>query len=391
MSKKLIRITTVPMALKYLLKGQMSFMSNNGFDVIMISADGHELNGVIESEKCKHYIVPFTRKITIIKDLYATYKLYRILIREKPDIVHTHTPKAGIVGMLASYFAGVPARLHTVAGLPLVETTGFKRVILNFVEWLTYRCSTMVYPNSLGLKEIILKKRFTTKKKLRVIGNGSSNGIDTSYFDSELFSSLENDTLKSELGVESNDFVFIYVGRVVSDKGINELVEAFGRFCLLEKDIKLLIVGPLEDELDPLNEKTKLLIKNNVKIISLGYQDDVRPYFAISDSLVFPSYREGFPNVVMQAGAMGLPSIVSDINGCNEIIENNVNGLVIKVKSVHAIYDAMMKITSDKYLINKLRLNSRDYIKIKYRREAFWGMLLNEYDGLIKDATNNQL
>jgi len=389
MNKKLIRITTAPMALKYLLKGQMSFMSKNGFDVIMISADGQELNDVIESEKCKHFIVPFTRKITIIKDLYATYKLYRILIREKPDIVHTHTPKAGIVGMLASYFARVPARLHTVAGLPLVETTGFKRFILNFVERLTYRCSTMVYPNSFGLKEIILKNRFTTKNKLRIIGNGSSNGIDTSYFDSELFSSLENNTLKSELGVEINDFVFIFVGRVVSDKGINELVEAFDRFCLLEQDIKLLIVGPLEDELDPLNEQTKLLINNNVKIISVGYQHDVRPYFAISDSLVFPSYREGFPNVVMQAGAMGLPSIVSDINGCNEIIVNNINGLIIRVKSVQTIYDAMIKITSDKYLFNKLRLNSRDSIKIKYEREAFWGMLLNEYEDLIKVITNN--
>ena len=379
MNKKLIRITTAPMALKYLLKGQMSFMSKNGFDVIMISADGQELNDVIESEKCKHFIVPFTRKITIIKDLYATYKLYRILIREKPDIVHTHTPKAGIVGMLASYFARVPARLHTVAGLPLVETTGFKRFILNYVEQLTYRCSTMVYPNSFGLKEIILKNRFTTKNKLKIIGNGSSNGIDTSYFDSELFSSLENNTLKSELGVEINDFVFIFVGRVVSDKGINELVEAFDRFCLLEQDIKLLIVGPLEDELDPLNEQTKLLINNNVKIISVGYQHDVRPYFAISDSLVFPSYREGFPNVVMQAGAMGLPSIVSDINGCNEIIVNNNNGLIIRVKSAPAIYDAMIKITSDKHLFNKLRLNSRKSITFKYDRDVYWDLLLNEY------------
>ena len=379
MNKKLIRITTIPMALKYLLQGQMSFMGKNGYDVIMISADGQELNDVIENEKCKHFIVPFTRKITIIKDLYATYKLYRILIREKPDIVHTHTPKAGIVGMLASYFARVPARLHTVAGLPLVETTGFKRFILNYVEQLTYRCSTMVYPNSFGLKEIILKNRFTTKNKLKIIGNGSSNGIDTSYFDPELFFSLENNTLKSELGVESNDFVFIFVGRVVSDKGINELVEAFDRFCILEQDIKLLIVGPLEDELDPLNKQTKLLINNNDKIILAGYQNDVRPYFAISDSLVFPSYREGFPNVVLQAGAMGLPSIVSDINGCNEIIVNNTNGLIIRVKSARAIYDAMIKITSDKHLFDKLSFNSRKSITLKYDRDVYWDLLLNEY------------
>lgn len=389
MNKKLIRITTVPMSLKYLLKGQMAFMSKNGFNVTMISSDGQELNDVIENEKCDHIIIQLTRKITILKDLKATYNLYKLIRKEKPDIVHTHTPKAGIVGMLSSYFAGVPIRLHTVAGLPLMEVTGFKRIILNFVEKLTYKYSTKVYPNSYGLKKIILNNRFISENKLKVIGNGSSNGIDTSYFDPELFSSLENNTLKSELGVELNDFVFIFVGRIVGDKGINELVEAFNELCSDLKGIKLLLVGPFEDELDPLSEKTKLLISNNDKIISAGYQNDVRPFFAISNSLVFPSYREGFPNVVMQAGAMGLPSIVSDINGCNEIIENNINGLVIKVKSVRAIYAAMIKIISDKTLFNKLRLTSRNSIKSKYDREVYWHLLLKEYKDLIKVTTNN--
>ena len=300
-----------------------------------------------------HIIIPLTRKITILKDLKATYNLYKLIRKEKPDIVHTHTPKAGIIGMLASYFARVPIRLHTVAGLPLMEATGFKRIVLNFVEKLTYKCSTRVYPNSYGLKKIILKHRFTSENKLKVIGNGSSNGIDTSYFDPELFSIEDNAVLKTNLGIKKTDFVFIFVGRIVSDKGINELVEAFDKICLVEENIKLLLVGPFEDELDPLQKKTKLLINNNDKIILVGYQNDVRPYFSISNCLVFPSYREGFPNVVMQAGAMRLPSIVSDINGCNEIIENNINGLVIKVKSVDAIYDAMINLTSDKLLFNK--------------------------------------
>ena len=165
MSKKLIRITTVPMSLKYLLKGQMAFMSKNGFNVTMISSDGQELNDVIENEKCAHIIIPLTRKITILKDLKATYNLYKLIRKEKPDIVHTHTPKAGIIGMLASYSARVPIRLHTVAGLPLMEAIGFKRIILNFVEKVTYKCSTKVFPNSYGLKKIILKHRFTSENK----------------------------------------------------------------------------------------------------------------------------------------------------------------------------------------------------------------------------------
>ena len=146
----------------------------------------------------------------------------------------------------------------------------------------------------------------------------------------KLFSINDKEDLKTNLGIKDIDFVFIFVGRIVSDKGINELVEAFDKISLVEENIKLLLVGPFEDELDPLQKKTKLLINNNDKIILVGYQNDVRPYFSISNCLVFPSYREGFPNVVMQAGAMKLPSIVSDINGCNEIIENNINGLVIK-------------------------------------------------------------
>ncbi|MCH1547934.1 MAG: glycosyltransferase family 4 protein, partial [Flavobacteriaceae bacterium] len=359
--------------------GQMRFMSKNGFDVTMISAGGEEIKEVIKNEECRHIILPLTRKITPIQDIKAVIKLLIYLKKEKPSIVHTHTPKAGIVGMLTSYLAGVPIRLHTVAGLPLMETRGLKRFILNFVEKLTYKCSTKVYPNSYGLKKIILKHRFTSQNKLKVIGNGSSNGIDTSYFDPKLFSIEENTALKTNLGIKKTDFVFIFVGRIVSDKGINELVEAFDKISLINENIKLLLVGPFEDDLDPLQKKTKLSINNNENIILAGYQNDVRSYFSISNCLVFPSYREGFPNVVMQAGAMKLPCIVSDINGCNEIIENNTNGLVIKVKSVNSIYNAMIKITSDKLLFNRLRLNSRDSIKIKYEREVYWGLLLKEY------------
>ena len=383
-SKKIIRITTVPISLKYLLKGQMHFMSKNGFDVIMISADGEEVKDIVDDEQCKHKIIPLTRKITPIKDLYSLMKLYKFLKKERPLIVHTHTPKAGTIGMLASYLAKVPIRLHTVAGLPLLESKGLKRMILNFVENITYKCSTKVYPNSFGLKEIILKNKFAETNKVKVIANGSSNGIDTSYFNPELFSKQEKQNLKINLKIEKDDFVFIFVGRVVGDKGINELIEAFNELSIEIKKIKLLIVGPFEKELNPLQKKTKLLINNNDKIILVGYQNDVRPYFAISNTLVFPSYREGFPNVVMQASAMGLPSIVSDINGCNEIIENNVNGIIITVKDTNAIYNSMKKIYYDKDLFKDVKSKSRNAIKKKYEREVYWGLLLNEYKSLIK-------
>ena len=382
MQKKIIRITTVPISLEKLLGNQLQFI-NNYFNVIAISSDKERLEEYGKGQCVDTHHIEMTRKITPIQDLKCLIKLFIFFKKNKPIIVHSHTPKAGIIAMLSSFLANIPIRMHTVAGLPLLEEKGVKRVVLNFVEKLTYRCSTNVYPNSYGLKNIILENQFAKEDKLKIIANGSSNGIDTSYFDPELFSIDENEVLKTNLEIKKTDFVFIFVGRIVSDKGINELVEAFDKICLVKENIKLLLVGAFEDELDPLQKKTKQLMNNNKNIISVGYQNDVRPYFSISNCLVFPSYREGFPNVVMQAGAMGLCSIVSNINGCNEIIENNENGLIIPVKNTKEILDAMLKICSDKNLFMKLKLNSRSLIKKKYERELFWISLLKEYNDLI--------
>jgi glycosyltransferase involved in cell wall biosynthesis len=222
--------------------------------------------------------------------------------------------------MLAAKMAGVPLRIHTVAGLPLMETTGTKRKILNFVEKSTYRLATRVFPNSRGLKEVILKEGFAKEEKLKVLGKGSSNGIDTSYFDPNQFDDIQKKNKRKALGIPQEDFVFIFIGRLVSEKGINELVEAFQKIQQKNTKLSLLLVGPFEKELDPLKETTFQAIQENEKIYTTGYQEDVRPYFAITNALAFPSYREGFPNVVMQAGAMNLPAIVTNINGCNEII-----------------------------------------------------------------------
>lgn len=378
MKYKLFRITTVPISLKYLLEDQMLYMSKNGFDVSMISSDGPMLKEIIKTQKCKHYVVPLTRKITPFKDIKALYILFKILKKEKPHIVHTHTPKAGIIGMLASYLANVPIRLHTVAGLPLLESKGLKRILLNLVEKLTYKCSTKVYPNSQGLKNIILKNKYTNLDKLKVIGNGSSNGINTTFFDPNLFKEKEKHILKNKLGVNKIDFIFVYVGRIVQDKGINEMVEAFD-IISSKANVSLLLVGPYEDELNPISFNTKKIINSNKKIISVGFQEDVRIYFAISNCLIFPSYREGFPNVVMQAGSMSLPCIVSDINGCNEIVENNTNGIIIPPKNCKAIYNSMLKVYKEENFYKKLKFNSRKIIKSKYERKLFLKLLLNEY------------
>ena len=388
--KKLIRITTVPISFKVLLKGQLRFMASNGFDVKGVSSEGEELREVHENEGIVMEAINMSRKITPFQDLKSLWEMWNFLRKEKPQIVHTHTPKAGIIGMLAARLAGVPHRLHTVAGLPLMEATGIKRKILNFVEKLTYSSATRVYPNSKGLYDFILQNNFTQSNKLKIIANGSSNGINTTFFSPAQVSEIEKVALREKLNIHSDDFVFVFVGRIVSDKGINELIKAFSELQAAGNNeltgIKLLLVGGLESDLDPLNPETLAEINQNKDIISAGFQQDVRPFFAISDALVFPSYREGFPNVVMQAGAMGLPSIVSDINGCNEIIVEGENGLIIPPKNVEKLKEKMLTLARDKNLYIKLKENSRRMIESRYEQSVVWNALLEEYEGLLQSV-----
>lgn len=380
---KLIRITTIPLSLDKLIEGQLNYM-NNFYEVTAISSDFEELKKVGSKENIKVVPIEMTRQITPFQDLKSVYQLYRFFKKEKPFIVHSHTPKAGIVSMLAAKLARVPNRLHTVAGLPLMEAKGLKRKILDFVEKLTYSCATKVYPNSKGLYEIILVEKFCEASKLKVVANGSSNGINTEHFNSKHFSEVQKSNLKQELGVNENDFVFIFVGRLVGDKGINELVQAFSK--LQNPKSKLLLVGSLETDLDPLLPETLEEIESNTNIISVGFQKDVRPYFAISNALVFPSYREGFPNVVMQAGAMGLPSIVTNINGCNEIIQEKYNGIIIPKKNTSAIFEAMTQLLLDEQLYQKTQQHSREVIVERYEQKIVWQAILEEYKRLEKSV-----
>jgi glycosyltransferase involved in cell wall biosynthesis len=379
--EKLIRITTIPISIEKLLENQLFFMKDY-YDVKAISSDKENLERVGKLQKVPVYAVEMTRKITPWQDLKALWKLYCYFKKEQPLIVHTHTPKAGTIGMIASKLAGVPHRLHTVAGLPLLETKGNKRKLLNLVEKITYSCASKIYPNSKGLKNIITKEGFCRLEKIKIIANGSTNGINTQIFNPEMVSNEVQEHLKKTLGIAPTDFVFTYVGRLTGDKGINELLLVFKKITVAFKNTKLLLVGFFEPNLDPLHKKTLSEIENNPQVIYAPFQNDVRPYYAVSDVLVFPSYREGFPNVVLEAGAMGLPTIACDINGCNEILEEGINGILIPPKDTNALFTAMEKIIIDSDLRNYLQKNARPMIVSRFEQIVVWNALLAEYKNL---------
>jgi glycosyltransferase involved in cell wall biosynthesis len=380
---KLIRITTVPVSLSVLLKDQLRYMSNH-FELLAVSSPEKILEQVGIREGVRTAPIAMTRAITPVKDIKALWQLYKLLKKEKPAIVHTHTPKAGLLGMMASRLAGVPIRMHTVAGLPLMENKGVKRKILDFVERLTYSCATGVYPNSKHLASFILEKRYCNPGKMKVLGNGSSNGINTGFFEVNEELSKTACELEKKFALTNKDFVFVFVGRLVKDKGIEELVEAFSALKEKYPNIKLLLVGPYEPERDPLSPQTRRVIETDASIIHAGFQQDIRPYLMISQALAFPSYREGFPNVPMQAGCFNLPSIVTDINGCNEIIEDGKNGLIIPVKNVKALKQAMEALLTNSTIYLTLQSNARRMIVDRYEQKYLWELLLKEYNDQLK-------
>lgn len=350
----------------------------------MVSAAGPESEAVVQEQATPLIEIGMTRKITPVQDLKALWQFYSLCKKHRPAIVHSHTPKAGIIGMLGAKLAGVPVRLHTVAGLPLMETNGKTRQVLEAVEKLTYACATKVYPNSTVLKDFILESRFCGPEKVKVIGNGSSNGINTTFFSREQLNAAKLEELKARLGIKPDDFVFVFIGRLVKDKGIQELVNAFKKLQGQHPQIKLLLVGPFEQDLDPIDDHILKEIENNPAILSVGFQNDVRPYLAISQALAFPSYREGFPNVPMQAGCFDLPSIVTNINGCNEIIQHGENGLIVPPKSMEELYAAMLTFMSNKESFAYMQSQARRMIVERYEQTHFWELLLQEYQAHLK-------
>lgn len=364
----------MPISLATLLKGQHEFFLRNNFEVLTASADGPEVKQILQAG-VGHQVIPMTRQITPWRDLQALFQLIRLIKEFKPNIVHTHTPKAGLLGMLAAFICKVPVRMHTIAGLPWMEAKGVKKKLLKITERVTYSCSTGVYPNSFQLRDFLKHELKFKADKMRVIGHGSSNGIDVRHFSREAIT--EQKLIREKLDIAADDFVFCFIGRLVRDKGISELVDAFQR--LAHTNAWLLLVGHQEPDLDPLPAATLSAIKNNRRIIEAGFQADVRPWLTASDVFVFPSYREGFPNVVMQAACMELPCIVSNINGCTEIIQHGQSGLIVPVKDVHALRYAMEQMAIDKSSASQMGKIGRAYVAAHFDQQVVWNELLNEY------------
>ena len=400
------------------------------YNVVLLSSPGEDLDEAVARHQVKGIAVPMERHISVTKDIKALIKLIGVLYKERPQMVHSMTPKAGLLCMMAAWLTRVPVRVHTFTGLVWPTEKGLKRRILMATDWLTCACATHIIPEGEGVKNDLLNNGIT-KKPLRVLGYGNVRGIDLEKFshrkevlekvtqisqisqiektsqtpqkpqitqitqiekNSQIpqttqISQIPQITQISQIAKGSQMFTFLFVGRIVGDKGINEMVNAFKRLNEAYKDTQLILVGWFEQQLDPVSEETRETIEQHPCIHAVGTKegDELLAYYATADCFVFPSYREGFPNTVIEAGAMGLPCIVTDINGSREIIREGENGLIIPPRDEEALYSAMLRMMTDTKERQRMAGNARRMIAERYEQGYVRQCLLDYYEQILKD------
>lgn len=378
--KKMCVVTTIPLSLIF-FKGQLRFLSRV-FEVTAVSSESEKLAEIGRQEGVAVHCIPMKRPISLWNDLKGLVLFICWFRRVRPDIVHGNTPKGAFLSMLAARLVGVPVRIYMCHGLRYQGTHGLLKRLLMFMERMTCRCATQVLCVSFGVCDQLAKDGVCKKGKSKVVLNGSANGIDLSYYVRE---DEGREVWRKRLGIGNTDFVFSFVGRVVRDKGVNELVTAFNRLSREIRGIHLVIVGPGESALDPVSEVSKDIIQKNDCIHTVGMQSDIRPYVMLSDAFVLPSYREGFGQVLMEAGALGVPCITTDITGCNEIIQEGINGKIIPPRDEQALYEAMKWFYEHRDdEVKKMAKNARPMIAERYEQHIVWEALLKEYRELLK-------
>lgn len=375
--KKIIRCCTVAQSLGF-VEEMMDDFREQGYEVVLLSSPGDEMDKLEAEHGCKCCRVPMQRHISPLKDLKSLWQVFRVFRREKPDMIHSMTPKAGLLCMLAGWLAGVPRRVHTFTGLVWPTTKGLKRRILMFTDWITCACATHIVPEGEGVKADL--EQHITHKPMKVLGYGNVKGVNMERY------SLRPEIVELAQELRKRDvFTFLFVGRMVGDKGVNELVDAFGRLHTQNPHCRLVLVGKMEENLDPLKPSTlkKILALNGILAVGAKYADELIAWYAAADCFVLPSYREGFPNTVLEAGAMGLPCIVTDINGSREIVEDGKNGLVIPSKDASALYEAMLRMVQDDDLRQALVANARAMIADRFEESFVKKCLLDFYHDIL--------
>lgn len=379
-------MATVGLSLDTFCRGLLSQLRDaEGYEAIALSSPDASLSELGQREGVRTIGVAMHRDIAPLSDIVSLCRLISVFRRERPAMVHSMTPKAGLLGMLAARIAGVPVRVHTFTGLLFPTSKGLKRQLLMLTDRITCASSTHIIAEGMGVKADLLNHGITSRP-VRVLGYGNVRGVDLNHYSPTPRLKAEGQALRRRLGIPDEARVLVFIGRFVGDKGLRELAEAMR--IVSTESIHLIMVGDTEGGSDDLTAGELKALTDNPNIhISGGWVGDVRPWLTAAEALVFPSYREGFPNVVLEAGAMHLPSIVTDINGSREIITDRQNGLIVPPADSAALARAIIRLTSlPQEQLRDMGRNARANVEAKYSQSFVRGCLMDFYREILPEC-----
>lgn len=377
MAAKVIHAVTIAESLVF-LNGQLSYLNSRGYEAKALSSNGNFAKEFEEIEGVQVLLLDMEREISLRKDFRSLIKCIRVLRKEKPDIVNASTPKAGLVVTLAALLCGVPIRIYNMRGLRLETTTGLKRQILLVAEKISAGAATHCLAVSNSLKKQVIDFKIADSRKISVLGKGSGDGFAIKRFVLDEEKAQEMEKLKISYGINENDLVLGFAGRLTNDKGITELVNVYEQLASKYRNLKLLIVGDYESA-DPVTEETKSKIERHPGIIYTGYQNDPVPFFHMMDVFVFLTKREGFGNVSIEAALCGIPVVVADVTGAKDTIEDGQNGFLVDCENLKDIEEKLELLILAPELRAQMGEYGRQWAAENFSNAAIWSELDHYY------------
>ncbi len=381
---KLLHITTVPETFSF-FRGQIGYMKARGYDIHALSSPGEWVKKISCLEDIPFYTVAMPRRITPFKDIVAIWQIWQQIRNVNPLIVHSHTPKGGLLGTIAAWLARVPVRIYHIRGLPLMTATGYKRILLSWSEKVSCLLAHRVICVSHSIREVAINEGLCPQEKITVLCGGSSNGVDASdrFNPANLAPQTRQEVRQEYGGIPDHAIVLGFVGRIVRDKGIEELVAAWKILRQEFPNLHLLLVGYFEPQ-DPISSQAKEILETDDRIHATGEKDYISPFYAAMDVFTLPTYREGFPNVPLEAAAMGLPVVATKIPGCIDAVADGVTGTLIPSHNGSALAEGIRNYVINSQLRQKHGLAGRERVLREFRQEDIWNALDQEYVQILK-------
>jgi glycosyltransferase involved in cell wall biosynthesis len=380
-------VTSVPFFLVTQLRRQIECLLDSGMSVTAITSPGPELAQITPHRHLTLQVLQIPRRLAPWRDLIALYRLYRLFRQGRFMIVHSTTPKAGLLTALAGWFACVPIRLHTFTGQPWIGLRGplrwLARASDRVIGWLNTRC----YADSESQRQLLITEGILNERSISTIGSGSLAGVDLKRFNRERLGVETGKCIRSELGIADQTVVLLFIGRVAREKGVYELLEAVVRLRNSGSDVVLLLVGPMDDERGGSGTVARADLEGRAGVYYLGYRDDPERYFAAADILCLPSYREGFGTVVIEAAAMGVPTVGTRITGLVDAVVDGETGILVEPRNTDALMLGLQRLLEDSGLRERMGELARQRAHARYSADIVNAAVVEEYTRLLQRAS----